>query len=147
MKDERKTKKQLINELIELRHRIEELEKTKTERKLAEEALRESEKRYRTLFSEAIDGICLADAETGIIIDCNQALAALVGRDRAEMIGQPQTILHSPSGDNTAFSPTFKQHLIRDGQVLDTQVVTKTGEIREVEIKANLLYLAEGKVL
>lgn len=87
MKDERKTKKQLINELIELRHRIEELEKTKTERKLAEEALRESEKRYRTLFSEAIDGICLADAETGIIIDCNKALAALVGRDRAEMIG------------------------------------------------------------
>ena len=58
-------------------------------RKQVEEALRESEERYRALFTEAMDGICLADAETGMIVDCNQALAALVGRDREEMIGKP----------------------------------------------------------
>jgi len=119
-----------------------------TDRKRTEEALRESEERYRALFAEAIDGICLADAETGMIVDCNQALAALVGRDREEMIGKPQTILHPPARGNTVLSATFKQHLTnKEGQILETQVVTRTGGTREVEIKANLLYLRSRKML
>ena len=119
-----------------------------TERKRAEEALRESEEWYRTLFVEALDGICLVDAETGLIIDCNQALTALVGRDKAELIGQPQTILHPPAEDNEPFSPTFKQHLgDQAGQILDTQVVTRTGEIKEVAIRARTLNLAGKKVM
>ena len=119
-----------------------------TERKRAEEALRVSEEHYRTLFGEALDGICLADAETGIIIDCNQALATLVCRERAELIGRPQTILHPPQNDKAAFSPTFKQHLTdKQGQIIETQVVTRTGDIREVEIKANFLNLQGRKLL
>ena len=119
-----------------------------TERKRAEEALRGSEERYRGLFEEAMDGIALADAETGILLDCNQALAALVGRNRAELIGQHQAILHPPASDNSTFSPTFKLHATtREGQVLETQVITATGEIREVEIKASLLYLQGRKML
>jgi len=89
-----------------------------TERKKAEEALRESETRHRTLFSEALYGICLANAETGVIIDCNQALEALVGRDRVELIGQHQTILHPPADDKAEYSPSFKQHLTnKHGQI------------------------------
>jgi len=119
-----------------------------TERKQAEEALRESEEKYRRLFEQAMDGIALADAETGILLDCNQALAALVGRSRAELIGQHQAILHPPASDDSEFSPTFKLHATtRDGQVLETQVITSTGAIREVEIKANLLHLQGRKTL
>ena len=40
MKDERKTKVQLINELVELRQRMAELEALETERKQAENELR-----------------------------------------------------------------------------------------------------------
>jgi PAS domain S-box-containing protein len=109
--------------------------------------LQASEELYRILFNETLDGICLADAETGIIIDCNQALEALVCRERAELIGQPQTILHPPQDDKKAFSLTFKQHLTdKQGQILETQVVTKTGDIREVEIKANFVVL-HGRTL
>jgi PAS domain S-box-containing protein len=119
-----------------------------TERRRAEQALRGSEERYRKLFEEAMDGIALADADTGILLDCNQALAALVGRNRAELIGQPQTILHPTASDNSTVSPTFKLHVTtREGQVLETQVITGTGEIREVEIKASLLYLQGRKML
>jgi len=107
-----------------------------------------SEEHYRTLFNEVLDGICLADAETGIIIDCNQALAALVCRERAELIGRPQTILHPPQDDKEAFSPTFKQHLTdKQEQILETQVVTKTDDIREVEIRAIFMNLQGRKVL
>jgi PAS domain S-box-containing protein len=95
-----------------------------------------------------MDGIALADTDAGILFDCNQALAALVGRNRAELIGQPQTILHPPASDSSAFSPTFKLHATtREGQVLETQVITATGEIREVEIKASLLYLQGKKMM
>jgi PAS domain-containing protein len=51
MEDERKTKEQLTNELIALRQRVAELERSENERKLAEEALREREEMFR-LFME-----------------------------------------------------------------------------------------------
>ncbi|MCJ7583228.1 MAG: PAS domain S-box protein [Anaerolineales bacterium] len=119
-----------------------------TERKRAGDALQQSEERFRILFDEALDGICLADAETGFIIDCNQALAALVGRERAELIGQPQKTLHPSQNDKAAYSPTFRQHLNdKEGQTLETQVVTSTGIIRDVEIKANRLNLQGREML
>lgn len=119
-----------------------------TDRKRAQEALQESEERYRRLFNEALDGMALADTNTGLLVDCNQALADLVGRNRSELIGQHQAILHPPSGDSSGFSPTFKEHLTdKEGRVLETQVLTKKGEIREVEIKANFLYLQGKKML
>ncbi|RPI75256.1 MAG: PAS domain-containing sensor histidine kinase [Desulfobacteraceae bacterium] len=119
-----------------------------TERTQTEEALRESDERYKTLFYKALDGICLADADTGRIIDCNRALAALVERERAELIGRSQKILHPPHDDRTAYSPTFKQHLTdKEGEILETQVVTRTGIVKEVEIKANYLNLQNRKML
>ena len=47
MKDEQKTKKQLIKKLVELHRRNAKLEKTEAERKGGEEELRESEERFR----------------------------------------------------------------------------------------------------
>lgn len=119
-----------------------------TDRKRMEDDLRDSEERYRALFSEALDGICLAEAETGIIIDCNQALADLVGRTRVELIGQPQKILHPPQTGGENVSDTFKQHLTdKAGQILETQVITRRGEIKEVGIKANQLNVHGKKML
>jgi len=110
--------------------------------------LQASEKKYRTLFNESMDGICLADAETGLIVDCNEALAALVCRERTELIGQPQAILHPPQDIQEGFSTTFRQHLLnKHGQVLETQVITRTGDTRDVEIKANVVVLGGRKLL
>ncbi|MDP1911162.1 MAG: PAS domain S-box protein, partial [Hyphomicrobium sp.] len=49
-----------------------------TERKRVEAALRENERRYRSLFSHAMDGILLLDME-GNIIDVNSAFARMHG--------------------------------------------------------------------
>ena len=51
-----------------------------TERKRAEEALQESEKRYSSIFNEARDGIVLIDLETGIIAACNPEFESQTGR-------------------------------------------------------------------
>ncbi|MCJ7763492.1 PAS domain S-box protein, partial [Candidatus Bathyarchaeota archaeon] len=52
-----------------------------TERKKMVNALRESEEKYRQQFTEALDAIFVADAETGILVDCNPAACELVGRE------------------------------------------------------------------
>jgi len=55
MNDKSKTKQELISELTEMRQRIAELEVSETERKKAEEKLRESEQSYRELANSITD--------------------------------------------------------------------------------------------
>ena len=59
MRNANKTKKQLIEELGVLRLRMAELEKLDTKRKRAEERLRESERKFRRLFANMMDGFML----------------------------------------------------------------------------------------
>jgi diguanylate cyclase (GGDEF)-like protein/PAS domain S-box-containing protein len=148
MNDKKKTKEQLINELVELQQRIAELEKSEAEHKRLEEDLQESEEKHRELFEEAMDAIFIADAKTGTLIDCNRAASELVRREKSELVGKHQKILHPPWKIEGKFSNTFKQHLKeKEGQVLSTQIITKDGEIKEVEIKANLIELRGKTVL
>lgn len=66
----------------------------RTETKRAEDALRHSEARYRALFEAAPLAIVVADPESGILLDVNEAACALFGYDRSELIGQPHVALH-----------------------------------------------------
>jgi len=119
-----------------------------TERKQAEEALKESEEKYRTQFEQAMDAIVIADTETGIVIDCNRAACKLVGRKKSEIVGQHQQILHPPQEMEGELTTTFKQHLgEKEGKTLETQVITKNGEIKEVAIKANIIEFRGKKLL
>ena len=57
-----------------------------TERKQAEAALAQSEKRFRTMFEESPLGVALIDSRTGHICEVNPKFAEIAGRTRAEMI-------------------------------------------------------------
>ncbi|MBI5282644.1 MAG: PAS domain S-box protein [Candidatus Solibacter usitatus] len=119
-----------------------------TARKEAQEALRESELRYRLLFQESVDGLALADAGTGTLIDCNEAFCALVGWERAELVGRPQRMLHPPEEAQGEVSDTFERHRSAEtGKVIETHILTKAGEIRDVEIKGAPLKVGGQLVL
>nr|WP_290221302.1 PAS domain S-box protein [Trichocoleus desertorum] len=57
-----------------------------TTRKQVEAALRESEEKYRLLFSNELDAISLFDVETGQLLDVNHAFTELYGYDREEAL-------------------------------------------------------------
>jgi PAS domain S-box-containing protein len=56
------------------------------DRKRAEEALRESEERFRTLFEYAPDAIIVVDADAGLFVDPNANAERLYGLSREELL-------------------------------------------------------------
>ena len=108
-----------------------------TERKEAEEGLRASESRYRTLFDGSRDGIVLADARTGEILDCNDATCRLVERTKADLIGQPQSILHPERESDGVVGGTFGEVRTSDpGRSVEVEVISRRGRRVPVEIRA-----------
>ncbi len=65
-----------------------------TERKHAEEALRESEERFKVLHDASFGGINIHD--NGLILECNQGLAEITGYPREELIGMDVLLLIAP---------------------------------------------------
>jgi PAS domain S-box-containing protein len=65
-----------------------------TERKRIEEALRESEARFKALHNASFGGITIHDK--GRILECNQGLAEITGFSVAELIGMDGLLLIAP---------------------------------------------------
>jgi len=89
-----------------------------TDRKRAEEALRQSEGKYRTLFEQSRDVIYITAVE-GQIIDINQAAKELFGYSRKEMLRMNARELY--------VNPTDRDRLHRE--------IIKSGYVRDFEVK------------
>jgi len=119
-----------------------------TERKKMEQTLRDSEEKYRKLFNEAIDAIFVADAETGILVDCNQAATKLTGKTKSELSGMHQRFLHPEAEREGKFSKTFAKHCSdEEGHIIESQIITKNGEIVDVIIRGSLVEVNGKKML
>lgn len=93
-----------------------------TERKMAEDALRESEKRFHSIVSESTDGITLTD-ESGRILEFNHALENLTGMKRDEVLGmyvwdfQMRLVPQDERTEELRLRVTEKfQQVLRDGE-------------------------------
>ncbi len=101
-----------------------------TKRKRAEEALRESELKLRSVTESAKDSIISAD-KNGIIISCNMASQTLFGYEKQEIIGQPLTVLMPESFIGlhkkamADHAKTGRSHVI--GQTVELAGMTKEG--------------------
>jgi PAS domain S-box-containing protein len=119
-----------------------------TERKRAEEALKESEEKYRKLLETANDAIFIADAETGIILDTNKKAEKLLGIPKEEIIGMHQSQLH-PKEEVERYKAIFKEH-VKKGRALDYRelyVVRKDGQKIPVEISASVIKIRGKKIV
>jgi PAS domain S-box-containing protein len=118
-----------------------------TERKKIEEALRESEKKFRTLFENASVAIFIADIVTGEILDCNQNAEKLIGRSHSEIIGLHQTQLH-PADKAQYFSKMFANHLYDTvTKNYEAEVQNSDGRVIPVLINATPLKINNRNVM
>ncbi|MFC1835775.1 PAS domain S-box protein, partial [Thermodesulfobacteriota bacterium] len=120
-----------------------------TDRKQAEEALRESEERYRTLFESAGDGIFIMEAEgdrAGTIVTANPAAAGMRGYDVEELIGKRITDLVVPeSAKGTA--ERFRRILRGEWASAEVINIRKDGTRFPTEISAGLLEFGSRKYI
>jgi Amt family ammonium transporter len=75
------------------------------------------EERYRTLFENSRDGICLITPE-GRVLDANPALLALVGRAREELVGESVADIYA----DAAFERAILERVEAEGSVKDAEV-------------------------
>ena len=95
MKDQSKTKQELLTELASLRRKIAEFEEVESSYKKAEESLRESEEMHRQLVENANCIIVKIDHE-GRITFFNNHAQELFGYTLGEIIGKDVKILVPP---------------------------------------------------
>lgn len=82
------------------------------ERKLAEEALRESEQKYRSIVRQSSDGIILVD-ENGVIVEWNEAQERITGYTQAQVLGRPIWEVQFQLSQEQELSDGFKEMIIR----------------------------------
>jgi len=100
---------------------------------------KEADERYRRIFDQATDGIVITDIETGMIVDLNSSLAALIGRDKSEVIGEPVNILCPPESGGSMCKSLLKHLTDQHGSEIETQFLASTGEIHHVVIKKSII--------
>ncbi len=124
-----------------------------TERKQAEETLRQSEERYRSVIAAMQDGIVLLDAEGGIR-SCNPAAERILGLSAEQMMGRTP---HDPRWrgiheDGSPFPGEVHPPMItlRTGQPCMDVVMgvhKPDGTLTWISINSQPLFQADGKTL
>src|SRR4030065_2950727 len=103
MKDENKTKRQLINELVELRKQIYRLEKLEIQRKQAEKSLERLYHQNELILNSAGEGIFGLDVY-GNHTFVNPAAAQMLGYTVDELIGRhSHTTWHHYKADGSPY--------------------------------------------
>ena len=115
-----------------------------TERKMAEDALRESERRYRTLFEDSRDAIYIT-TRSGRFIEVNQSALELFGYTRDEMIGLHTENIYANPADRRKFQREIEQK----GSVRDYEVKLrkKDGTIMDCLLTSTLRRTNDGSIL
>ena len=101
-----------------------------SERKKTEQALKESEERFKALHNASFGGIAIHDM--GRIIDCNQGLAIITGFEIPELIGMDGFLFIAPD-----FRSLVMEH-IRSGSEKPYEVmgIRKNGETYALRLEA-----------
>jgi len=112
-------------------------------RKRAQEALKESEQQYRTLFEESIDGV-YSVLRDGTLTDANPAFCELFDYTRDEMIGKDISELYLDPADR----PKFQKEIEKTGFVKDYEMKFQKRGGTEVDclITSSVIFEEDGSI-
>lgn len=115
-----------------------------TDRKKAEEALREGERRYRTLFEESRDSIYISTRE-GRFLDANQTALDLLGYTKEELTGTGIREIYVDASDRARFQEEIEQKgSVRDYEI---QFRRKDGAVMDCLLTATVRRAEDGTIL
>ena len=140
MKDQDKTKKQLIDEMVELRQQVIELEKTESKLKEAEELLQKERETFFPILHRAPYGVVLVGKE-GSFIYINPSFTHITGYTLEDILaGRDWFHRVNPFPKyRQEIMDSWKRGVIQKGVDRVFSVVCKEGEIKEIEFKPTLL--------
>jgi PAS domain S-box-containing protein len=110
-----------------------------SERKQAEEALRESEEKFRNIFQSASDAIIYLDT-SGIILDVNNKAVELFGGPREELLGRHFTtvgVFHP--GDMPTLMSNFARILAGEKASVEVRIKNREGQERFLDCSGSSL--------
>ena len=107
-----------------------------SERKKAEEMLRESEKKFKSFFENSNDAIFVADARTRKLVDCNNKAETLMECPKTKILSMRADKLH-PKDKIKETMEGFKKQIEGKIDVVETEVLTKSGKRIPVAINAS----------
>jgi PAS domain S-box-containing protein len=118
-----------------------------TERKLAEETLRESESKFRAIFDSANDGMFLIDTETRSLVMCNAMCAKMLGYSREEFLKLDISQIHSP--EDLPFINAQIRKVTKSEEVAHTAVRfrRKDGSILITDLSPSLVTFAKKRFI
>ena len=105
-----------------------------TERKRAEEALQESEARYRALFDKSADGILIADIETKTFKYANTAVCQILGYTENELRTMGVMDIHPKDARQNVIAEFEAQARGDKTKALDIPCLRKDGSVVYVDI-------------
>ena len=117
-----------------------------TERKEAEEALRQSEERYRAVIEQTIEGIYLGAADTKRVLESNAAFQEMLGYTAGELRGMPiyKFVAHDHENIDSVFQRVLDKGLHFIGE---RKYRRKNGSIVDVETSASVISYDNREVL
>ena len=110
-----------------------------TERKTSDSTLPEPEEWYRTIFSEASDGIALIDYRTGNICDCNPEFEKQTGRKLGQLKEMKVWEIRPPEKAESAREKFLEIQREGAGESTELDLQKPDGEIVPVEFKAKVI--------
>jgi PAS domain S-box-containing protein len=136
MRDDRKTKKQLIDELTTLRRRIEESEP-------AALTCKSAESQYKTIIQASMDSFWLMDIQ-GHFLDVNDAYCLLIGYSSDELLTMKlQDVEEKETPEETA---RHIRNIMETGHDrFETRHTCKNGTVVDIEVSSNYLDVEGGR--
>jgi two-component system sensor kinase FixL len=110
-----------------------------SDRKKAEDALRESEEKFKVIFEEACEGIAYLN-DAGCVLDVNKRALEILERSKEEVLGKHFIELGILDlGDITRFLSHFQQVLLGTLQPLELSLTNKRGRKLYLECSASVV--------
>src|SRR5215211_7060234 len=126
----------------------EEAQREISERRDAEEALLQSEGRYRTVVKQAAEGIFIVDIDTKLILEANAAYRNLLGYTAQDMLGLGLTLYDVVAHDRKSIDLNLEQIQHEGAHFIgERRHRRKDGSLVDVEVSSSVISYGGGKAL